>query len=126
MKSRKRMDASVWILLGLTCAAVVYAFQRDDNLPLAGLSQPRACSVPSASSSRSAFVLAGLFDVLVRTQTLVRWLGEEHAGRGILVGWVVGLVIPGGPYVFFPIDRQPLRQGGAAGPLIRAHHRQTL
>ena len=49
------------------------------------------------------FVLAGLIDVLVPAPSLVRWLGEEHAGRGILVGWPAGLVMPGGPYVFFPI-----------------------
>jgi uncharacterized membrane protein YraQ (UPF0718 family) len=126
MKPRKRMDASLWILLGLTCAALVYAFVKDRQLPLAGLSASARLLRNVGLELALGFVLAGLFDVLVPAQTLVRWLGEEHAGRGILVGWVVGLVIPGGPYVFFPIIASLFAKGAAAGPLIALITAKTL
>ena len=45
------------------------------------------------------FVLAGLIDVLVPEAVLMKWLGEQHLGYGILAGWVLGLLLPGGPYV---------------------------
>jgi uncharacterized protein len=64
------------------------------------------------------FVLAGLVDVLVPEAVLTKWLGEQHLGYGILAGWVLGLLLPGGPYLLFPLVANLMRQGAAAGPLI--------
>jgi len=64
------------------------------------------------------FVLAGLIDVLVPEAVLMRWLGEQHLGYGILAGWVLGLLLPGGPYLLFPLVANLMRQGAAPGPLI--------
>ena len=68
------------------------------------------------SSSRSASCFAGLIEVLIPQATLVRWLGGERTGRGILVGWVAGLVLPGGPYVFFPVAANLFRNGAEGRP----------
>jgi uncharacterized membrane protein YraQ (UPF0718 family) len=126
MKKRKRMDLSLWLLLGLTLAALTVAFLRDRQLPLAGLSASGRMLRAVGIELALGFVLAGLIDVLVPAQALVRWLGEERAGRGILVGWLVGLVIPGGPYVFFPIIANLFGKGAAAGPLIALITAKTL
>jgi uncharacterized membrane protein YraQ (UPF0718 family) len=64
------------------------------------------------------FVLAGLVDVFVPEAVLIKWLGEQHLGYGILAGWVLGLLLPGGPYVLFPLVANLMRQGAAPGPLI--------
>jgi uncharacterized membrane protein YraQ (UPF0718 family) len=126
MKRRRRMDASLWILLALTCAALVFAFARDRQLPLAGLSASARMLRSVGLELALGFLLAGLFDVLVPADALVRWLGEERAGRGILVGWAVGLIIPGGPYVFFPIIAGLYAKGAAAGALIALITAKTL
>src|SRR4029453_3362138 len=72
------------------------------------------------------FLLAGLIEVLIPQATLVRWLGGDHPGRGILVGWAAGLVLPGGPYVFFPVAANLFRNGAAAGPIIALLTAKTL
>lgn len=126
MKKRKRMDLGLWILLGLTVAALVVAFTRDRQLPLQGLSATGRMLRAVGLELALGFVLAGLIDVLVPAQVLVRWLGEERAGRGILVGWLAGLVMPGGPYVFFPIVANLFQKGAAAGPLIALITAKTL
>jgi uncharacterized membrane protein YraQ (UPF0718 family) len=72
------------------------------------------------------FALAGLIDVLIPSATLVRWLGAESSGRGILVGWFVGLVIPGGPYVFFPVVAALARQGAAPAAVLTLITAKTL
>ena len=95
------MDANTWILLGLTVAALI----------VAGARRP---------------ALAGLVDVLIPSATMVRWLGAESEGRGILIGWVVGLIIPGGPYVFFPIAATLFRQGAAPAALLTLIAAKTL
>jgi uncharacterized membrane protein YraQ (UPF0718 family) len=64
------------------------------------------------------FLLAGLLDVLIPEQQLVQWLGGENLLSGILIGWAAGLLLPGGPYLTFPIVANLLRQGAAPGPLI--------
>ena len=123
---RKRMDIGLWILLGLTVAAAVVAFTRDRNLPLQGLTSTGRMLRAVGLELALGFLLAGLIDVLVPASTLVRWLGEERAGRGILVGWLAGLVMPGGPYVFFPIVANLFQKGAAAGPLIALITAKTL
>jgi uncharacterized membrane protein YraQ (UPF0718 family) len=126
MKRRKRMDLGLWLLLGLTVAAAVVAFTKDRQLPLQALSTTGRMLRSVGLELALGFILAGLIDVLVPASALVRWLGEERAGRGILVGWVVGLVIPGGPYVFFPVVANLFAKGAAAGPLIALITAKTL
>jgi uncharacterized membrane protein YraQ (UPF0718 family) len=64
------------------------------------------------------FLLAGLLDVLIPERQLVQWLGGQNVFYGILAGWAIGLMLPGGPYLIFPIVANLLRQGAAPGPLI--------
>lgn len=112
------MDTTFFILLGMVVLAAGIAFFKDPALPLRGL-------FASGKLFRSVwvelclgFLLAGLLEVLVPQPTLSRLLGAENSGQGILAGWVAGLLIPGGPYVVFPIAANLYRNGAAAGPLI--------
>ncbi|MFQ5946251.1 MAG: permease [Anaerolineae bacterium] len=112
------MNSTFFILLGLVVVAAAVALTKHPALPLQGL-------VASGKLFRSVwvelcfgFILAGLLEVLVPQATLSRWLGPGHAGQGIVVGWAAGLLLPGGPYVTFPIVANLYRHGAAAGPLI--------
>src|SRR5206468_2971052 len=80
----------------------------------------------NAGAPDPGFLLAGLLDVLLPQRVLVSWLGGEHLGRGILIGWAAGLAMPGGPYVFFPVAANLFRNGAAAGPLITLLTAKTL
>jgi uncharacterized membrane protein YraQ (UPF0718 family) len=126
MKPRKRMDLGLWLLLGLTIAVAVVAYARDPKLPLVGLNTTARMLRAVGIELALGFILAGLLDALIPGPALVRWLGDENAGRGIVVGWVVGLLIPGGPYVFFPIVANLFAKGAAAGPLIALITAKTL
>jgi uncharacterized membrane protein YraQ (UPF0718 family) len=64
------------------------------------------------------FVLAGLIQVLIPEAVVLRWLGKQNLWYGVLAGWGLGLLLPGGPYVTFPIAANLFRQGAAPGPLI--------
>lgn len=46
--------------------------------------------------------------------------------RGILVGWMAGLAIPGGPYLLFPIAAGLWKAGAAPGALIALITAKTL
>lgn len=120
------MDASLWILLGLVVVAVGIALARDASLPLRGLAASGRLVQSVGIELALGFLLAGLIEVLIPQPVLSRWLGGERMGQGILIGWAAGLVMPGGPYVFFPIAANLFRNGAAPAPLITLLTAKTL
>ena len=118
MTRRRRVDASLWILAGLTVLAIAIAALRDPALPLRGLESSGRLLRTVWLELALGFVLAGLLDVLIPAPVLSRWLGGERFGQAILVGWGAGLLMPGGPYLVFPIAANLFRSGAAPGPLI--------
>jgi uncharacterized membrane protein YraQ (UPF0718 family) len=126
MKRRRRMDASFLILLGLTLVALGLAYFRDPALVSRGLQSSGRLFGGVWMELALGFVLAGLLDVLIPAPVLSRWLGDEHLGQGILIGWGAGLVMPGGPYLVFPVVANLLKSGAAPGPLIALLTAKTL
>ena len=109
------MDVNTWILLALTLGALIFAYAQRPSLAADGLLAGGRLLRGVAPELILGFALAGLVDVLIPSATLVRWLGVESSWRGILIGWLVGLIVPGGPYVFFPIAAALFRPGAAPG-----------
>jgi uncharacterized membrane protein YraQ (UPF0718 family) len=120
------MDTSFVILLGLTVIALGVALARDPQLVGRGFQSSGRLLGGVWMELALGFVLAGLLDVLIPSPVLSRWLGGENLGRGILVGWAAGLVLPGGPYLVFPVAANLLRSGAAPGPLISLLTAKTL
>jgi uncharacterized membrane protein YraQ (UPF0718 family) len=120
------MDISVYVLLALTLGLLAFAFMRDAKLPAAALHATTRLVGSVWLELALGFVLAGLVDVLVPAEVLVRWLGAERGAQGILVGWVSGLLLPGGPYVLFPIMANLFAKGVGAGSLITLITAKTL
>jgi uncharacterized membrane protein YraQ (UPF0718 family) len=120
------MDLNTWILLGLTVVALAIAYTRRPGLAADGLLQGGKLLRGVAPELILGFALAGLVDVLVPSATMVRWLGAESGNRGILIGWLAGLALPGGPYVFFPVVASLFRQGAAPAALITLITAKTL
>jgi uncharacterized membrane protein YraQ (UPF0718 family) len=120
------MDVNTWILLALTVGALVFAYARRPSLAGEGLLTGGRLLRGVLPELLLGFALAGLVDVLIPSATMVRWLGAESSGRGILLGWAVGLVIPGGPYMFFPVAATLFRQGAAPAALLTLITAKTL
>jgi uncharacterized membrane protein YraQ (UPF0718 family) len=120
------MDTSFLILLGLTVIAMAAALVRDPELVLRGFQSTGRLLGGVWMELALGFVLAGLLDVLIPPPVLSRWMGGDDLGRGIVVGWVAGLAMPGGPYLVFPVVANLLRAGAAPGPLIALLTAKTL
>ena len=120
------MDASLWILLTLVTVAALAAFAKDATLPLRGLAASARLFRGVWVELALGFLLAGLLEVLLPQPLISRWLGAERPARGILVGWGAGLLIPGGPYLVFPVVANLFRNGAAPGPLIALVTAKTL
>jgi uncharacterized membrane protein YraQ (UPF0718 family) len=123
---RRKMDVSTWILLALTVLAFAVAAARDPALPWQGVRATSRLLRGVWVELALGFLLAGICDVLVPAATLTRWLGDERPLRGILIGWGAGLIIPGGPYLLFPMVANLFGKGVGAGPLIALVTAKTL
>ncbi|MGQ0666994.1 MAG: permease [Nitrospiraceae bacterium] len=120
------MDLSLVILLALAGLTLVFAFAKDRSLPMQGLYASGRLFGSVWVELLLGFIIAGLLEVLIAPSEITAWLGTESSMRGILVGWMAGLVIPGGPYLLFPIAANLLKTGAAPGALIALITAKTL
>lgn len=65
-----------------------------------------------------AFVIVGFMNILIPEKVLQTWLGEEAGWRGLLIGPLVGALIQGGPYAFFPLFDAVFRQNVSTGTAV--------
>lgn len=120
------MDISLMILLVLAVCVGLFALVKDRSLPLQGLYASGRLFGSVWIELLLGFLIAGLLDVLIPPDEITAWLGTESSIRGILVGWMAGLVIPGGPYLLFPIAANLWKTGAAPGALIALITAKTL
>ncbi len=66
----------------------------------------------------AAFLVAGLTQVLISKEMVERWLSASAGWRGILLACFAGALIPGGPYVYYPIAGSLLTSGAGLGVLV--------
>lgn len=115
---KRVVDINLLILLAGTIALMIVVLLRHP--PLMGQALHTSARLLGGvwPELLLGFILAGLVEVLVPEDKLVQWLGGQNLVFGILAGWGIGLLLPGGPYLVFPIVANLLRQGAAPGPLI--------
>ncbi len=66
----------------------------------------------------AAFLTAGLIQALITEQTIRYWLGSQSGWRGLFLACLAGALIPGGPYVYYPIAAALLKSGAGLGVLV--------
>jgi uncharacterized membrane protein YraQ (UPF0718 family) len=66
----------------------------------------------------AAFLTAGYIQALVSKKMVTRWLGTGSGWRGIALACLGGALIPGGPYVYYPIAGALLKTGAGIGVLV--------
>ena len=65
-----------------------------------------------------AFAIVGYVNVL-SPQTLVQtWLGPDSGWSGLLLAEAIGIFLPGGPYVVFPLIAVIYQAGAGLGPTV--------
>jgi len=66
----------------------------------------------------AAIFIGGLIQTIIPIELVTHWLGEEAGVRGIVLGALLGSIIPGGPYVAFPIAGAIYKAGASVGVTI--------
>ncbi|RME47646.1 MAG: hypothetical protein D6791_05345 [Chloroflexi bacterium] len=92
--------------------------QGGPALALAGLRAGAETLLSVTPLLVAAFLIAGLTQALVTRDVVSRWLGAGTGWRGIALACIGGALIPGGPYVYYPIAAALLHAGASLGVLV--------
>lgn len=74
----------------------------------------------------AAFAVAGLVSVLINKDSVSKWLGTEAGWKGPFYGTVIGAMVPGGPFFFYPLMATLIMSGASVGTMISFVAAKTL
>ncbi len=66
----------------------------------------------------SAFLIAGLIQIFLTQENVSRWLGAESGWRGIVLACASGSLMPGGPFIYYPVAATLFRAGASLGVVV--------
>ncbi|MFO7717872.1 MAG: permease [Desulfohalobium sp.] len=98
--------------------AVLAALRGGWSTLVQGLLLGATTAVQIAPLLVAAFAVAGLISVLISEEQVARWLGRESGFKGILLAALAGALVPGGPYVYFPLAATFLVAGAEIGTVV--------
>jgi uncharacterized membrane protein YraQ (UPF0718 family) len=107
------------IIVGvLAIGLLVLGYARGKGEHIQGLKRTKDMVIQILPLLVSAFIIAGMIQVLVPRTTVSHWVGKESGIRGILIGSITGGMMPGGPYVNLPLAAAILRSGAGVGTAV--------
>jgi uncharacterized membrane protein YraQ (UPF0718 family) len=65
-----------------------------------------------------ALAMAGLIQALISHEQVSRLLGQGSGLKGLLLGALAGALVPGGPYVYFPLAATFFLAGAEMGTIV--------
>ena len=107
----------VLLLIALVLAALSWS-KGGSSLAFAGILSGLQTLVSVIPLLIAAFLIAGLTQVLIPASVIHKWLGTGSGWRGLLIACLAGGLIPGGPYVYYPIAGGLLKAGAGIGVLV--------
>ena len=112
------MKAAFFTMLVLSIILGGIAYHKSPQLPIQAIKSGGSLLLRLIPVLILAFFVAGLMEVLLPKELLVRWVGEGSGFKGLLIGTCLGAVAPGGPFIQFPIVASMFKAGAHIGPLI--------
>lgn len=112
------MDVATLILVLLALLLLAIAYRRGDGSHRRGIQSGWKTLLRTMPLLIVAFIIVGYVNAL-QPQELVRsWIGPETGLSGLLIGTVAGLLLPGGPYIVFPLIAAIFASGAGIGPTL--------
>lgn len=108
-----------WIILGtLILIFGVVAYQKGGWVKIGdALGQGGSLFLYVLPNLLLGFTLAGFLQVLLPSEIIAKYLGQESGIKGLLIGAGAGCITPGGPFTHFPILAAFLSKGAGVGPV---------
>jgi len=112
------MTTATFILIIIAAVLFVYAWSRGDGSHKEGLKQSWQTIRRTAMLLIIAFVIVGYINLLSPTNLIKIWIGPSSGWSGLFIAEAVGILLPGGPYVVFPLISVLYEAGAGLGPAV--------
>jgi uncharacterized membrane protein YraQ (UPF0718 family) len=112
------MDVQTAMVVALVLGLLVLTTLRGGNLWQEGVRAGANNMLRLTPILVLSFLAAGLLEVLLPQQMLVRWLGSGAGLKGILAGCLIGALMPGPPYALYPLIVSFYKGGAGIGALV--------
>jgi uncharacterized membrane protein YraQ (UPF0718 family) len=112
------MDTVTLIVAVVAVILLGIAGMQGQDVALAGLQAAGRTLWHNLLLLLLGFLIAGLAQVLIPKELITRWLGAEAGVKGIIIGCVVGGLVPGAPYATFPLIAALYRSGASLGAVV--------
>jgi uncharacterized membrane protein YraQ (UPF0718 family) len=112
------MHAFDLLIYALAAALTLTAYLRDPSLPGAGFRAGGQLLLDVLPRLIGALIVTGMIQALISPEWIQHWLGRGSTHRGILSGFVAGILTPGGPLVSFPIMVVFYKGGASLSALV--------
>jgi uncharacterized protein len=106
---------TLWII---ALALLIYAVSRRDDSLRRGAKLAWITTKRNAVLLVIAFVIVGYVNVLSPTELVEKWIGPESGWKGLFLAEIIGMLLPGGPYVVFPLIAVLYSAGAGLGPAV--------
>jgi len=106
---------TLWIIAG---GLIIYAANRRDGSLQKGANLAWNTAKRNAALLVVAFIIVGYVNVLSPTQLVQEWIGPDSGWKGLFLAEVIGMLLPGGPYVVFPLIAVLYSAGAGLGPAV--------
>lgn len=105
-------------LVVLALAMAAYAWRRNDGSLRRGIDSGWLTLKRNLALLLLAFAIVGFVDVLSPTGLIQTFIGPHSGWPGLVIADGVGMLLPGGPYVVFPLIAVLYKDGAGIGPTI--------
>lgn len=112
------MDVGTGIVLILALIMVGLAYWRGGETAVAGWQGTWRAARDFLPLFAGVLILIGFSEVLIPREMIARWLGPGAGFKGVLIASGIGTLIPGGPFVSFPLIAMLHRAGAGVGAVV--------
>lgn len=112
------MIVATAVLALLATALLFAAWRRGDGSHRRGVVEGWRMLRQTLPLLLVAFVVIGYVTVLSPRELVQTWIGPESGWQGLLAAEGVGMLLPGGPYVVFPLIAALYQTGAGLGAAV--------
>ncbi len=107
------------IIMGvIALTLLVIGYRTGKGLHITGIRMSAKLLIEILPLLFFAFIIAGMAQTLIPKEQIARWIGDESGIKGIIIGSFAGGLVPGGPFIIFPLSAGLLRAGAGIGVMI--------
>ncbi len=112
------MSSATIILWCITAVLLLFSWKAGPETVNRGFHLAWATTKQNTLLIFLAFLIVGFVNILSPQELVKSWIGPASGWQGIILAEFLGMLLPGGPYVVFPLIAILFQAGAGLAPII--------